>query len=641
MGRIRIYRETDCTGCDSLDELSTVINNADEIYDKEVNILTAIGRSSIKVKLDKGLANQADYVIIDGNDGERVGYYITGKDNRAGDTIEYFLEEDALTTIFPDIEVIYGSANRLHVNDDDTTYYTIVEPFVPSERLNVLGFFMDSRFGADGNSSCKNILETLVIPPKIFETQINPASPQTMPGKLSEAELLELRTNGITAYDPILLEYDMNQSSSGVTGVIDKQTGTLSQISVTHTPFPRFRKLVPTQLSLPQIGKDTSITLSTSSRWWFEEDIPALVADPSAHPELAKSSVINDLRSLGIESNITAYWSVPTPYIGGNSHKQYSALNETDWGGISAISASVLNNTYIFRSSGIIPKNNKAKYCQVMTLTVFSPISGSKIIKQPYEICNPDNKPTDDNINADYSISADLRADGAPIFAWKYSNGTQQVGYPETIEGGKWRRIPIGFEGMSGSYWGQRQLDVAPGPQWMTPGLVVGGAISGGTAGGLVGAGLGALGGLFTGLLKDLSASNKFSREIAEQQALLDAQGQVATADVQISASEYLREIGFNSFYSYWSYYSENDVAEFDKFLTMYGYKVGNKSFTIDDLTSRQHFNFIRANDVTIKTDKWGSYMVNKAIEQLKRGVRIWHELPNEAAILDGNPKNS
>ena len=79
---------------------------------------------------------------------------------------------------------------------------------------------------------------------------------------------------------------------------------------------------------------------------------------------------------------------------------------------------------------------------------------------------------------------------------------------------------------------------------------------------------------------------------------------------------------------------SENDMERFDNFLTMYGY-ADDRKLENTDFTSHTPFNYVQADNVAVEGPSM--YMCNLISEYFSGGVRLWHELPNRAAMTD-NP---
>lgn len=92
-----------------------------------------------------------------------------------------------------------------------------------------------------------------------------------------------------------------------------------------------------------------------------------------------------------------------------------------------------------------------------------------------------------------------------------------------------------------------------------------------------------------------------------------------------------------NSYYIIRERLSDEDTLKFDKYLTMYGYKV-NEPLTKECFYGRQYFNYIKAEGINIKTiNRVPLRLKQIAIEQLQGGIRIWHTLVNSNAY-NNNP---
>lgn len=92
-----------------------------------------------------------------------------------------------------------------------------------------------------------------------------------------------------------------------------------------------------------------------------------------------------------------------------------------------------------------------------------------------------------------------------------------------------------------------------------------------------------------------------------------------------------------NSYYVIRERLSDEDTLKFDKYLTMYGYKV-NEPLTKECFYGRQYFNYIKADCINIKTiNRVPLRLKQIAIEQLQGGIRIWHTLVNSNAY-NNNP---
>lgn len=86
--------------------------------------------------------------------------------------------------------------------------------------------------------------------------------------------------------------------------------------------------------------------------------------------------------------------------------------------------------------------------------------------------------------------------------------------------------------------------------------------------------------------------------------------------------------IGDKEFVIYYVHPTSEDMARFDKYFDLYGYRM-DKAFSKSYLTNKSNFNYIQANNVKINRQHGSIETRRQAEAQLNGGVRIWHNLPN------------
>lgn len=653
---ITFYANTGFNSVDVPESIELVEDNANRVLTlHNYNIIQTNNLAEILVSgLSEEDCNQIDYVVIEDDD-NKTGYILQdrGFEFRADNTIRFFLIRDSFATmgglrVTSGNTLIYCTAERCHVSDDDKTYYTEVEPFTPAERCHIIEGINGISLDPNMSEEVYNILETVVAPPKLVSNLDGASKPTVTVGKVklhtgTAYETPDGKLQPVSNASNALFSVEGANTGEQVTIVANDETKDPIAVNKSVLITPLFRKITKTLYTIGKLFAG-EITINTGTMWWNGDNMESSWTDVmgNVHP----CGVLRDLRVAGAENGAVAFWAVNKNYVESMSDAGYSATSDSA-GGITSIKSKTFNNTAIFTTTLLEYKNNKIYYGQALTIKVFSPISGEEITKQAYEIRNPELTPAAKTSRADYSISADIRSGGSPIFCWKYINGEEQTaGFVETINGGKWRQIPLAAVGNPGSAYETLQLEkdknnkmlvaltgsVAAGLSGAKIGSMIGsvipgvGNVVGGIAGGIIG---GIAGGVGT-----YAAQTKLQ---AAQQELLDAKGEIADVALSVSTSEYLREIGKNSFYNIFSIYSENDIKAFDRFLTLYGYKVNNKVLTDEDFYSRPSFNFIRANDIAIQSNYHSMRLVNEVRDQLKAGIRIWHEMPNSEAIETGN----
>ncbi|WP_300921381.1 hypothetical protein [uncultured Alistipes sp.] len=91
-----------------------------------------------------------------------------------------------------------------------------------------------------------------------------------------------------------------------------------------------------------------------------------------------------------------------------------------------------------------------------------------------------------------------------------------------------------------------------------------------------------------------------------------------------------------NGFYGVHITLSDEDVARFDKFLTMYGY-AQDKDVEASDFNNRTKFNYLKTSDLQLTADGVPAFIIHDIEAALNNGARLWHVVPNAAAYAD-NP---
>lgn len=82
---------------------------------------------------------------------------------------------------------------------------------------------------------------------------------------------------------------------------------------------------------------------------------------------------------------------------------------------------------------------------------------------------------------------------------------------------------------------------------------------------------------------------------------------------------------------------SDADTERYDKYLTMYGYRV-NEPLTKSAFTCRKYFNYVECSDLSITIpSKYPLIVRQMIIDTLTSGVRIWHKKPS-SSYFTNNP---
>lgn len=140
--------------------------------------------------------------------------------------------------------------------------------------------------------------------------------------------------------------------------------------------------------------------------------------------------------------------------------------------------------------------------------------------------------------------------------------------------------------------------------------------------------------GLITGGGQGLGAVERLYRSADRAAFDFQTSRNIVAPNISFGRFAQMQDYVGNGFYIDRIRLSENDMERFDQFLTMYGY-ADDRRLESTDFTSHVHFNFVQASNVAV--DGPSMYMCNLISDYFSSGVRLWHELPNRAAMSD-NP---
>lgn len=425
---------------------------------------------------------------------------------------------------------------------------------------------------------------------------------------------------------------------------------------------PVVRYATPTKLKvddLTGIGR----MLSSGLLYMFQDDKKdtSYSFRDETSDNFVDKDIVSDLTELGMAQNIVAFYEIPEMFIEAiDNSGRYNPASEDVRGVIEIITCKRYTGNFSY-TPPIPVYNNKARYGQSGSITVYSPASGSKIIKKVYDVLPEGADPSQASYSLPYTIGADPRPNGSPIFSWNYNDGgtDQRDKMNEYIKGGNWKNLDLIKVGVDGGYFEKLNLRMQKEMLGIETAVGIGAGIVGVASGyGLISEGLALqdevatyragreqqfkgesmmkLGG--AGIGASLGRYVMGSIKQQQQQELLNAKSVTAVAPVQIGNSDYARDIGRNWFYSCKTSYSAEDMFNFDKFLTMYGYNVGNMHIGTQHFWCRSDFVFIQINDITIVSKTAGKEMLDKVTDQLKAGVRIWRTKVN---IASTNPSGN
>lgn len=336
---------------------------------------------------------------------------------------------------------------------------------------------------------------------------------------------------------------------------------------------------------------------------------------------------LKQLRALGLETAITGAYVVPFQWLSGNEPGQPIAANVKGAGG-----QAPTNIPYIYGSA----RNNKV-YALYNQYALVATATGNKTVYEGYELYNSDNSPQ-------VYMGANPAPNGCPYAQFLYFNRRRTQPLESAVLGGTWLNTPIVYSNTSGSLIKQTQFSNRM--ELRTEALAqqfAGDAISGvlgliGSVAGMSGGGSAAQGGQGGSGVGGLFSNNLGFVSLPERVELAGRQLDTEAAEFATSQAISVPDISFpqgvttqmftgNGFFVYRTCLSANDLARFDKFLTMFGY-AQSKALEKSDFTNRRYFNFVQADGVTVGGNV-GLRIRERIAAQLSGGVRIWHTLPN------------
>lgn len=585
---VRAYYNTGLTVGNCLDSLSKLDSLAFTYRDfPSIAIKQDRGRIDIRINTTYDNIKDADYVKIN-----NVGYWVTGIVMLNDNVAQVELQQDFVTTVgTASLDIISGWCTRRHVTDDTLYKNTLDEPFTPTNPLVI-------EFGSDleGGGSSSGYSYILV----------------------SSVDLSTLQFNA------------------------DKYT--YPQDATQYVIVPKIE-------SMPLSSGSTEYTSHISGS-------AKTCRLPATNAYVGNSQVIMDalatIRSLGIESCIVAAYTLPAKWADGNaSSGKFTDLSDHD--NIITSTLTAIPGSY---------KNNKVYSGQFQRYIAYSLATGESSENRVEDIV--------DSLGTVYwYTAADPRYSGSPVCMPMYFHGARNYQLASCIKGAQWQNIPITYNGASGMMFLDRaaknNTDRAEASFLYGTMGNIGGMLGGMTNpadmykaqqpnGGIGGFYNGANGfgdqglalngkinplGLAGGFLSGVASQGQMAANYSFTKATIfnDLSKAIATVDMQFPRVPSIQDYIGNKFKEMRYRLSNNDMVRFDNFLSAFGYAV-DEVLTQSCFTGRTHFNYIKANDVTIKKSGFPQYLLDGFSKVLESGVRIWHTAPAHAKLID-NPISS
>ena len=635
-----------------------VLTNFRSLEFDNINIIQNMYLTQIIIPLNFEIASQVDYVKISKEDDNKSKYYTVEKiEMRAKKTCKMTLLIDAYNSIGGLInknEILSCSANRCHVKQKytangalDEALFNLPEPFHCNEAL----IFQSAHFkmGEADTYADHSIVEMVVFPPEA-DTATN-RDPMTQAGITRQTPSNATPEGGAIEMGTTVGKYRNTVNiPNGTAEVVDYIVNS-TQVLKCVQPASSLVKL--------NIGSQTLI----------------LTGLLFTYRNLRKSKIrdyITTLRAIGAETGVIGAYIIPEIWCEPVNLDSEDASGQTQ-----------LNNKYYqsLPASPTLTISINGSFCSkkiynpkcvntagVNKMIVYSSASGSFIELDPSvfetrdsETINPEASEQQYIYSDGYIVKkiiqpyfvaySDPRKDGTPIlkiinrYATSFTAGIKGdvADGAMTVKGANWQDLPIMYEGMSGYVLAQKQQNAenknanatAIGQTLLGVGGIVAGGIMLATG---VGAGLapsliaGGAGSLIAGATSYVANSQTQK----QQQDLLNQKQEFTYSPINIETNNTIRDLSNNCFRVGWYCMQQIDLIQYDRFLTKYGYNVGNYSIDKSYFNNRVAFNYIRVNDIQIKSTE-PMYMLKLVEEQLKAGVRLWHVAPSESYYEPAN----
>lgn len=347
---------------------------------------------------------------------------------------------------------------------------------------------------------------------------------------------------------------------------------------------------------------------------------------------------ISVIRSLGVESAIQFSYSLP---------KALCISNEGVGGNITALEGKFIDNIevdlpYIYNST---IKNKKAFSGQFQKYTLYSIASGSSMEYIPEDIItdSTEDKPK-------FIVFSDPQPTGKPYARPKTFNNDTDNLFLQCVEGATWQNSAVIYTGASGqslkdiqynrqssrAFWsmaGQQAVNIG------SPALDI---LTGGTSGSIAkkvplnrsGMDLDSATQM-TPFLNVGSTAYNYLMDATDRTKDYNIAKFLTVPELHFTPSDNLQGYFNNGFWVSRTRLANDDLVKFDNFLTQFGYAVF-EPLTLECFTGRKYFNYIEANSINIKNNI-PMYARIGVINQLNKGVRVWHVLPDIQYMYD-NP---
>lgn len=331
---------------------------------------------------------------------------------------------------------------------------------------------------------------------------------------------------------------------------------------------------------------------------------------------------IRSARSLGLDSAITACYRIPSFFI--------EEINPTDSLTDPIITITTKGITWLgfnlpfrYNDDFYTPQNTKI-FSKFNNYTLSSVCSGDTADFEAFEIYN------NGDVYPSFYAYADPQPNGCPYIQPSIFNGLTPELFMQTVKGMPWQNTPFSFGEKSGSLLDTVTFERKRNRESIN---FLSNTVQRG-----IGLGTSIASNPLASVNTGISAAQSTFNDIAsarEDIANFNTEQRIRVPELVFPRDESIQNYIGNGFVLSRTRLHMSDLIRFDRFLTMYGYSQ-DKALEITDFTNRQYFNFVQADNISIKSTKGLRFRMGAKI-QLSNGIRVWHTLP-DASYYNSNP---
>lgn len=475
-------------------------------------------------------------------------------------------------------------------------------------------------------------------------TQPDPLTNPRGPLLITEGENLFSDDATTKQYKIVLATIDLkalgDTSYKDALTYVDPQDPESSQVSVPNVPYPE-TNATATMYTDPSTGFSTTEMPNVQI---YDGD------DEQVKRGMAKA------RSLGIESGIIGQYVVSSKFI-----VQPNFSGSTITSSLSGVK----------RTSTLSNKENNYEYATVMNkrllygennhYVLVSYASGNKTEFSPEDIYDSTlNRPK-------VTMVADPRQSGKPYYRFDTFKGSNSNFFTNCVEGLQWQNAPLAYVATSGhgialsimankhrsDAWNFMENynikttsmlgsvmknEVGDYSKIITnPDKVSSGSpyAPTGALAASYGIAIGETALEYASIEQQANALER-SRQLEKMQ--YNVSNFVVAPEIQFPRSESLRDFLGNGVFVFRYRLSDQDLANADKLLNMYGY-LDTAPLSIDDFKNMSYYNYVEASGVKITTSILNipRHVKEIAQQQISAGVRVWHVNPDDTLYSQNN----